>query len=669
MNKKIAVAVMGLLLSGAAVARAAQYASTNLANETGLAYNNTYTLNLTTFPSIQSGVGRVSAQIVYSSMSPANVTFNGGQLSTATITVVSTQPLVAAFATDKITVPTRILAQASTAQVTVAGLTNLGAGATSQITVLSTSGITGTTIFLNGAQSMGIAQGSAWAIGSSTSTTCTNIMNAINALSSYTNIVATCPTVTAGAIIYTTTTVYGALGRAYSITSTNGIVSTNTFTGGRDGAIVNVNGNQLINGRDWFSQSSTSETARSIATAMQSVVGAVVVTTCPTGTGSIIYSTASVAGLNGNLITIISTPSASLTPSATFYTGGAAPSLLNAVITFNGDAQQNGYNWSDVSGTSTGTAASIAAWLSEYGVIAATQSGSVVYATATVANSASNAFTLTSNNANLVVNSATFVGGQDSATVTINGFVLTAGSQNANGFAVGATTAATAINLSSAIVNNANIKLIVRSTETGNGFTAGVVYSTSIVIGGAANYIITTSTPALLASNGKFFGGSDSSTTINSAVIRSPAHGYTTGLQVGISTGTGVRLIPLNTGTTYYVVVVDSNNFALATSLANAVAGSTITITSSSTLTTAPTYTLRPVAVGGTPSWKWQVSNNGTDWTDLSTPAVYSVSTFVFPSTSTVVDFGDVDYQQLRMNVTAPTSGGLGLKVPITGRQ
>lgn len=560
MNKRIAVAVLGLMVLGAGRARAVTYATGNLVNETGLAYNNTYVLNVDTFSSAQGGVGRVAVQVIYGSNTATASTFNGGRQSTATITVVNNALLAGVKASNKITVPTtaNILAQSATAQVTLSSPT------------------AGLTLFVNGNR---LQEGIEWTgVNLSSHVACINLSVAINTYLAST-LVSTCP-LTSG-VIYTTATTAGPAANSYTVTSTS--------------------------------------------------------------------------------ITALST--GSLTAP---FSGGRPGALTSQWISFNGDKVYNGIRWTDASGQSSMTALSIAQWLNSYGIVTATvpTNSSIIYTTAAVEGAFANAYTLSASTTNLVISSSNYTGGQDTVTFSINGLTLSGGTQGPFTFAIGTTVGASAINIASAIANTPALAAIVQSTTIGGG---NIIFATSTAVGTSTNYAIVVST-ALAINNGGFISGANSAYGINLAPITIPNHGYTTGFQVGVSTGSGVQLKPLTTGTSYYVIRLDGNNIALATSLVNAVAGSSITITSSSTLTTAPTFTLQPVLIGGNPSWKWQVSNDAQNWTDLSTQSSYTVSTYVFPSTSTATDFGDVDYQYLRLNVTAPTSGGISLKVPVNGR-
>ncbi len=99
-------------------------------------------------------------------------------------------------------------------------------------------------------------------------------------------------------------------------------------------------------------------------------------------------------------------------------------------------------------------------------------------------------------------------------------------------------------------------------------------------IGNSSNTRTATNTNLL----GNIKGSTQSSTvTITIAapgVVSYTSHGLSTGNKVYITT-TGALPTGLSVSTTYYVVAVDANSFSLATSLANAVAGTKITTTGS----------------------------------------------------------------------------------------
>jgi hypothetical protein len=96
-------------------------------------------------------------------------------------------------------------------------------------------------------------------------------------------------------------------------------------------------------------------------------------------------------------------------------------------------------------------------------------------------------------------------------------------------------------------------------------------------------------------------------------------HGFVTGLKVAATTS-GTLPAPL-TATNYYIVVVSSTVFKVATSLANALAGITVDLTDVGV--TNAIFT--PAALAGATITAYK-SNNGTTWTALAQPAPITVA-------------------------------------------
>lgn len=89
------------------------------------------------------------------------------------------------------------------------------------------------------------------------------------------------------------------------------------------------------------------------------------------------------------------------------------------------------------------------------------------------------------------------------------------------------------------------------------------------------------------------------------------AHGYTAGLKLQIS-NPGTLPVGLSAITDYFVIVVNANTIQLATTLANALAGTAVVITGIGV----GTNTLTPTSIAGG-SVKLQQSNDNSNWTDL----------------------------------------------------
>ncbi len=103
-------------------------------------------------------------------------------------------------------------------------------------------------------------------------------------------------------------------------------------------------------------------------------------------------------------------------------------------------------------------------------------------------------------------------------------------------------------------------------------------------------------------------------------IVTSTAHGCKTGQATVVSTTTTLPA-PL-TATTYYMIVIDANTFYLATTLANALAGTKIDITDTGT----GTHTQTPAALAGG-SYTLQQSNDLVNWsTDVAAVNITSAA-------------------------------------------
>jgi hypothetical protein len=263
----------------------------------------------------------------------------------------------------------------------------------------------------------------------------------------------------------------------------------------------------------------------------------------------------------------------------------------------------------------------------------------------------------------------TFSGGRDNQWFSINGTKLTANKD----FYPKTSTTVTATAIAAAINANATLSPLVTALAIG-----AVVTSTGDTVGVATNCSVVSSSSGALLPNGAvtlsgsqgtaaMTGGTNAAFNYNSANIAIPSHGFTTALPVLFSIG-GATAGGLVNQTTYYVVVVDANNIKLSSTSAVAQTGNGITVTSTATQTTADTLTLAPLAISGTPSFKMEVSNDQTNWTALTT-TVYNVavssitmSSYTLGGATSIWDLGQVGYNWFRLNVIAPTQGGILLK-------
>lgn len=126
------------------------------------------------------------------------------------------------------------------------------------------------------------------------------------------------------------------------------------------------------------------------------------------------------------------------------------------------------------------------------------------------------------------------------------------------------------------------------------------------------------------------------------------AHGLSTGLKVQATTA-GTLATPLVLATDYYVIRVSADYFALATSLANALAGTRIAITNVGVTST----TLTPVALAGA-SVTFRKSNDAVNWIDIQT------ATSITVDGSVMIEQPNVSYRYFKA-VKALTAGEVAL--------
>jgi hypothetical protein len=676
------------LLAGLSAPAFAVSGTVTLVNNPALAYSTVATQNLLQFASPQGAASKLSVQVTYASATIPAQTFIGGQESTATITVVSTQALIASFATDSLTMPTtaQILGSPATGQITVESLTGLAGVPASFTTALSSYAYISSSspsIVLNGY--LTYTWGGNWASTDTIQHAATTLASAINAGGTFT---ASVVSSTGVAITYISS---GTSYNGYPVTSSNGnYVSTGVYSGGTNPTTVTIN-NTLQNfaftyGANWPSTDTVTDAAGILAGLINDIGG----NGPALGIGSIvasnvsgeIFATATVNGSFQNAYTMATTSSPLVSVSSTNFSGGLNRALLGAYFKVGAYTYRNGYHWSDASNTSTGAAQSITNFLNSisttinsddtggFGNVTASTSGGVVNLKAGAAGAAGNLITLATTQgpglSGFTAGSALFTGGQDNASFTINGTVF----QYPTNWTLGSssTTSTAAGSIAAAIDANAVLGPLIAASNTSN-----VVYATATNNGTVYNYTLTSSTQSQLTAVG-FTGGLNPAYSSGSATISLPNHGFTTALPVLFSTPSGGSIAGLVGGTTYYVIVADANDIELATTSALAQSNFPVILKSTDPTTSAHTYTVTPSTyIAGSASASWQASNDGVNWTAYSTTAggqTVNSNTFtaINPSTTTVQDFGVVDYNYLRYNITGPNQGGVNLKVILTAK-
>lgn len=303
------------------------------------------------------------------------------------------------------------------------------------------------------------------------------------------------------------------------------------------------------------------------------------------------------------------------------------------------------------------TAANIAAAMANNPFITATASGNTVTLTANASGAYYNKISVSTSpiGSYLTLGSSTLTGGQDNATLNIGGVILLQGRD----FTAATSTSATASSIASAI--NANSQLSNNISATASGSTVTV---TSLLASSSKNFGMVSSSPSNLIVSG-MSGGISPAWSLNSGVINIPNNQFTLAMPVLFNQGSSPAIGGLTNQTTYYVIPVDSNDIELATTSALAQSGTFIDLTSSSTLTTAPDYTLEPLPSVAPAGLQFEVSNDGVNFFDLANSSV-TISAFNGPQTATF-NFGSLGYRYLELYVTAPPQGGLSVDATLYG--
>lgn len=339
------------------------------------------------------GIDYLSAQAVYSSATITTGTFIDGRKSTGTITVVSTNTLKATAGTDTITVAISSALAPTT-------------GSNSLLVTSTTVALAGSSITIVTASSYTLVAGVDFSTTIVTTTgTAITIAAGINA--KVENVTAT----VSGSSVIVTCQQAGVFCNSYIFnTSTQAAltVASPTFLGGNNNSSFNLNGNVLTQGVHWTSTSIASNTAISIAAAINTNVGYLF--SASTTASTVVTITCQTKGTACNAYTLTVSTGA-LTISSSTFLGG----VDNAFLLIQGTKLTQGTDWTQQT-TASMTALSIAAAINANAntgaIIVSSESGTsaTVFATSTV--TGINSYTLFSSNASsITVSSNVFLNG------------------------------------------------------------------------------------------------------------------------------------------------------------------------------------------------------------------------------------------------------------------
>ncbi len=340
--------------------------------------------------------------------------------------------------------------------------------------------------------------------------------------------------------------------------------------------------------------------------------------------------------------------------------------LTGAILNINGALFREGIDWT-IGASTLATAQSISIAINRNSGFQSTHTltaSAIITASAAVAGSAFNAYTITSSTPTaIILGAATLTGGQDNAVIQFPtlGVTMTQGTDwNAS-----ASNAVTALNISTSINNNAILSPLIISSRPA---VSSIIYA-SATFNGNFNYPISVSTPSALTVSGfGLIGGTDAEISSSTDRITHTNHLLTTGLAVLLSTNTGSAAPGgLTINTTYFAIYVDPNIYKLATTTTNAAAGTAIDITSLPVTVSSYTITPTPLVTAAGNGFFWQASNDNTNFSSLTSATISSVT--YSTAGNTIWDFQRFGYKYLRAVFTGPTRGAIALTVKQYGKK
>lgn len=346
---------------------------------------------------------------------------------------------------------------------------------------------------------------------------------------------------------------------------------------------------------------------------------------------------------------------------------------MTMTFTFNGTTASERYiagpgtNGFTPVATASGTAAAIAALIDASANFAAssymnaTSSAGVVVCTATLYGTAPNSWSVSASSPTRM-STAAWTGGQFNHKLAFHTDIFEAGVD----YTPVATASGTAKALSDAIVANPDFSGVLASSwSMVSTSSVGVVTATATAVGTAANsWTLSQSGPSGVMTLVTWANGSGTDISLSSDTITPGGQmAFTTGYPMHLELVSGTIPTGLTAGTTYYAIrSTGGGSFKLATTSTNSLAGTAVNITA---VTGNGSFQLIPTAFAGTWGVKWQVSNDGTNWTDMSVSSI----TFATPWTATSQTWsGSIIARFIRAVVSAGTGGGINLKIVGIGK-
>jgi hypothetical protein len=264
-------------------------------------------------------------------------------------------------------------------------------------------------------------------------------------------------------------------------------------------------------------------------------------------------------------------------------------------------------------------------------------------------------------------------GARSTATITVSSFSALSGQKfSINGIMLiegrdwtkQDTSSGTATNINTALGKNPAITAIVATSLTAG---QSVIYATSTAVGVSMNFVTWSSSPTALAIS-SFTAGVNSSIDYSAETISATNHNLTTALPVLFTVTAGSAPTNLAGNTTYYAIPASANLFKLATTQANAKAGTAIDM-QIVTAVGGSTFKATPIPLTGNATFYYMYSNDGANYFQPTAVTSATVTTATVANTGFGYDFGTLNWRYIRLRYLAPTWGAIKLIITGNGKK
>lgn len=193
-----------------------------------------------------------------------------------------------------------------------------------------------------------------------------------------------------------------------------------------------------------------------------------------------------------------------------------------------------------------------------------------------------------------------------------------------------------------------------------------VVTLTAKYVGTAYNYAIASTSPTALGVSG-MTTGTNAAIDYAANTITAKNHALPLALPVLYTVTSGNSPTNLTANATYYAIPVNPYTFKIATTGANAVAGTAIDINEHASAG-ASSLKVTPIPLSGSATFYFMVSNDGVNFVQPAAASSGTVTTATTANTTFLYDFGDINWKYVRVRFLKPLWGAVRLAITGNGK-